>query len=69
MASGVYRPYTLSDVLGTLNQQSTATSSMITGLASFAQTAETAAVTDSVTAMAQANYVWDSGTWGTVIYS
>lgn len=61
---GVNRPTTLTDVLGTLNQQSTATSDMLTGLAAFAETDETAAVTDSATVTAQPPPGWDQSTWG-----
>ena len=65
---GVNRPTTLTDVLGTLNQQSTATSDMLTGLASFAEADETAAMADSMTATAQAPPGWDQTTWGAFVW-
>lgn len=67
--TGVFRPYNLVDVISTLNQQSTASSSgtTITTLGSFAEADETLGVIDSATAVTQvaSTQVWDSGTnWG-----
>lgn len=67
---GVFRPYTLVDVLGTINQQSTQqTADVINGLGTFAETDENATITDSAVATAQLNPTWDNGTWGTIIWS
>jgi hypothetical protein len=65
---GVFRPTTLTDVLGTLNQQSTATSDVINGLAAFAEADEVAVVTDSVAASTQTAPVWDATTWGCAVW-
>jgi len=67
---GVFRPYTLVDVLGTINGQSTQqTGDIINGLGSFAETDEQATVTDKAVATAQLNPTWDNGTWGTLIWN
>lgn len=63
---GVFRPYTLVDVLGTLNQQSTATqdAQTVNGLGYFGETDETATLRDSWTSTVQTPAAWDGGTWG-----
>ena len=63
---GVFRPYTLVDVLGVLNEQSTQqlTSTVTAAVAVFAQTGEGSTVHDTVTTTVQANPAWDSGVWG-----
>jgi len=67
---GVFRPYTLVDVLGTINQQSTQqTGDIINGLGTFAETDENTTITDSAVATAQLNSTWDNGTWGAFIWS
>lgn len=65
---GVGRPQTLTDVLGALNQQSSSTSSMITGLAGYLVAPETAAVADSMTVTAQTPPGWDQSTWGGFVW-
>lgn len=71
MASGVGRPTTLVDILGTLNQQSqqqTGTDAF-DGLGDFAETDEQATVADSATVTHQVTPTWDAGTWGTVLWA
>lgn len=66
---GVFRPYTLVDVLGTMNDNSTQQSAndQIDGLSNFAQTNETFTVSDTVTGttVVAATTTWDAVTWGT----
>ncbi len=70
MASGVLRPYTLVDVLGTLNQQSQQqTGTTISGLSGFAEADESATVGDAVTASAQTPPGWDQTTWGAAVWA
>lgn len=67
---GVYRPYTLVDVLGTINQQSTATDiETITGLGYFAETDDGISTGDTVTTVKQTNAVWDAGQWGSFTWA
>jgi len=67
---GVFRPYNLVDVLGTINDQSAAligSAQMITTLGAFAEADETLGASDVVSATTQLASVqtWDSGTnWG-----
>lgn len=64
---GVFRPYNLVDVLGTMNEQLTApVGDTINGFGFFAETDEQATVNDSMVATVTANANWDQGTWGTV---
>lgn len=65
--SGIVRPYTLADVLGTINDQLSAqtSSTAITALGQFAEVDETvpsAELTPTVTVAAVAG--WDQGVWG-----
>lgn len=75
MASGVFRPYNLVDVLSTLNQQSTALSGseqMITTLGAFAEADETLGLVDSVTTLkaTQTAQGYDEGwNWGGVTWN
>ncbi len=70
---GVFRPYSLVDVLGTMNDQSTDQSQkdIITGLSVFDETAETFVPDDSMTTThtAATNEVWGSNTWGTFTWT
>lgn len=67
---GVFRPYTLVDVLGTINQQSSApTGATISGLGLFAETDEEFTITDAMTGAVQTNPVYDAGTWGTCAWA
>jgi hypothetical protein len=75
MASGVFRPYNLTDVISTLNQQSTAlngSAQMITTLGGFAEADETLGLTDSMTTVTatQASQGWDQGNnWGSITWN
>lgn len=66
---GVFRPYTLVDVLGTMNDNSTqqTANDQIDGLSNFAQTNETFTVSDTVTGtpVVATTTTWDAVTWGT----
>jgi hypothetical protein len=62
---GVFRPYTLVDILGTLNDQSSqAQGGIITSQGFFSQTAENFTSHDTMTTTVQANPTWDNGFWG-----
>lgn len=68
---GVFRPYTLVDVLGTLNDQSTAnigSDAIVNGLGVFAETDETASMADSMATTVQLNSVYDAGVWGALTW-
>lgn len=67
---GVFRPYTLVDVLGQLNQQSSvAPGDTINGFGDFAEADENNLMTDTITLSHATNPTWDNGTWGTVVWS
>ena len=67
---GVFRPYTLVDVLGTLNDQSSAAQgSVISSQGFFSATNENFTLHDTVTTIVQSNRLWDQGTWGSVTWS
>jgi hypothetical protein len=63
---GVYRPYTLPDVLGSLQQQALGnTDTSVSGVGQYADAAETLApLSESVTATIQAPATWNNGQWG-----
>ena len=62
---GVYRPYTLTDVLGTIQQQAIGdTGTSVSGVGYFAEADETVPAGDSATATVQPPATWDNGTWG-----
>ena len=65
---GVFRPYTLVDILGTLNDQTGQQqgSQTVNGLGQFAEDDEQMLLGDSMTATVQANPAWDAGVWGAV---
>jgi hypothetical protein len=66
---GVFRPYTLVDVLGQLTDAATQqTGDTINGLGQFGEADESLVVTDSVTGAVTTNPTWGSGTWGTVAW-
>ena len=69
---GVFRPYTLVDILGTLNDQVTGqvgSDQIIDGLGFFAETDEAATLSDSVTSSVQLNATYDNGKWGSVTWA
>lgn len=70
MASGVGRPTTLVDILGTLNQQSQQqTADVSDGLGDFAETDEQATIADSATVTHSAPPGWDQSTWGAFVWA
>lgn len=67
---GVFRPYTLVDVLGTLNQQAQdQAADMINGLGFFVETDEQATIADSATVTHSAPPGWDQSTWGASVWA
>lgn len=65
MASGVFRPYSAVDVLGSLMDgiSALAPSSTGTGTGHFAEADETVGFADSATVTAQASLPWGEGQW------
>lgn len=62
---GVFRPYNLVDVLGTMNEQLTApVGDVINSFGLFAETDESTTVSDSMTLSHAANAAYDAGVWG-----
>jgi hypothetical protein len=72
-SGGVFRPYTLVDVLGTMNQQITdmSGSQSVTGFGTFAEADEAMTATDSATAtpITASTATWDNVTWGTFTWN
>lgn len=67
---GVFRPYNLVDVLGTMNEQLTApTGDVIDSFGFFAETDEQFAFGDSMTTTVQVNSAYDAGVWGAFTWS
>jgi hypothetical protein len=69
---GVFRPYSLADVLGTLNEQSqgdTGGVDSVSGVGFFAETDENALVGDAMTTTVQVNPGWDQGVWGSMSWT
>lgn len=67
LGAGVFRPQTLTDVLGALNTQSTtqdASQTTVNGLAGFAEVDEGATISGSMAATAQVPSGWDQTLWG-----
>lgn len=72
MPAGVFRPYTLQDVLGTMNQQSqdqTGSQDTPDGIGEFIESDEAATLADSFTTSVVAPGTWDGATWGTAVWS
>ena len=64
---GVFRPYSLADVLGTIQAQAQGnTDTSVSGLGSLAEADETVTLAESVTGTAAVNPAWDGGTWGAI---
>lgn len=65
MASGVLRPYSLPDVLGSLSDgiSNLAASSTSAGTGYFLEADETVGITDSATVTSVANPAWGGGQW------
>jgi hypothetical protein len=67
---GVFRPYTIVDVLGTINEQSVAAQgAIVTGQGFFAQTNENFTSHDTMTTVVRTNPTYDNGTWGTLTWN
>lgn len=67
---GVYRPYTLVDVLGTLNQQNAEQSGgVVTAIGVFVETDEGMTSHDTMTTIVQASPGWDAGEWGSFTWA
>lgn len=69
---GVLRPYTLADVLGTINGQQAQqgqAAQIVTGVGFFAEANETVPLADSMTTTVQALPGWDGGVWGALSWS
>jgi hypothetical protein len=65
----VLRPYTLADVLGTLNQQNTAAvQAVVSGIGAFAEDDETIPTSDGAFITAAAPAGWDQGQWGATLW-
>lgn len=63
---GVYRPYSVADVIGSLQDgiaAATGQDAASSGLGYFTEADETLGITDSATVTAQAAATWDSGQW------
>lgn len=66
---GVFRPYTLVDVLGTMNQETgelNGSQQIINGFGQFAEADETLGAIDSATTAltVASTETWDNATWG-----
>lgn len=67
--AGLVRPYTLSDIIQQLNEQSTAAQGSIVPLQGFfSDTDENMTMTDAMATTVGANPAWDAGTWGMVAW-
>jgi hypothetical protein len=67
--AGTVRPYTLADIIGTLNTQSSEAQGSIVPLQGFfGSTNETTTLTGTFTTSVQANPAWDAGRWGLVTW-
>jgi hemoglobin-like flavoprotein len=61
----VFRPYTLVDVLGQLNQQSSQQQgSIVNAIGAFAEADEQTTLSDSMTTTVQVSPAYDAGVWG-----
>lgn len=68
---GVFRPYTLVDILGTLNDQTAGqvgSDQIIDGLGFFAETDESATLSDSMVTSVQLNSTYDNANWGQITW-
>jgi hypothetical protein len=67
---GVFRPSTLADVLGVIQQQAIGdTDTSVSGVGYIAEADDTVTMADSATATAQANPTWGNGCWGACVWS
>lgn len=65
---GVFRPYTLVDILGTIQESAQQTADIVNGLGQFAEDDETLGAIDSMTTTVQVSPAWDAGVWGAVTW-
>lgn len=67
---GVFRPYTLVDVLGTINGQSQdVPDTTVNGVGYYAEADESMEIGDSATTYLQTAQAWDQGQWGSIGWS
>lgn len=67
---GVFRPYSLADVLGTIQQQALGdTDTSVSGLGTIAEADESVTLAETATATAQANPAWGAAQWGGFTWS
>lgn len=67
---GTVRPYTLTDILGQLNSQSSQAQGSIVPLQGFfAPTNEQVTLADHLTATATTNPNWGAGVWGMSVWA
>jgi hypothetical protein len=71
MASGVFRPYTVQDIIGSLSDSvgSLSADSTSTGTGFFLEADEVVGLTDTATVTTQANPPWGEGQWGQIVWS
>lgn len=68
---GVFRPYTLTDILGSLSDGIDAAvqgDTSATGTGYFTEADETLGITDSATVTGPLSKTWDSGEWGQFLW-
>jgi hypothetical protein len=63
MAAGVFRPYTLIDILGSLNDNNQQESTVV-AQGYFAEADEGTTVHDTMATTVQPSPAWDAGVWG-----
>jgi hypothetical protein len=64
---GVFRPYTVADIIGSLQDgitAATSTGTTTSGVGNFTEADETLGITDTAAVTAQASPAWDAGQWG-----
>jgi hypothetical protein len=66
---GVMRPYTIADVLGTMNLQDTLSDQdIVNGVGAFSEADETIAAADGAFITAGTPAGWDAGQWGATLW-
>lgn len=69
---GVFRPYTLTDVLMTINAQlgqQNQPATTVSGVGFIAEADESLTPVDSASGSVSTNAGWDQGVWGGVVWS
>ena len=71
MTAGVFRPYSLVDVLGSINNQNASTADTSTaGVGYIAEADETTVVSDSASTVLRTTVpTWDQEVWGGSVWS